>query len=81
MQPSSIDLTLGGTLKRLPKRRGADPAIDQSDLWQEVPLRADGRWLLGQGTFYLGTTEETVSVPNNMLGCCTGSATRSALDC
>ena len=67
VQPSSIDLTLGGTLKRLPYGVVLDPAIDQSDLWQEVPLRADGRWLLGQGTFYLRTTEETVSVPNNML--------------
>lgn len=67
VQPSSIDLTLGGTLRRLPYGAVLDPAIDQSDLWQDVPLRADGRWLLGQGTFYLGVTEETVNVPTNML--------------
>lgn len=67
IQPSSIDLTLGGTLKRLPYGAVLDPATDQSDLWQQVPLREDGRWLLGQGTLYLGVTEETVSVPANML--------------
>lgn len=67
VQPSSIDLTLGGALKRLPYGAVLDPAADQSALWQDVPLREDGRWLLGQGTLYLGVTEETVSVPANML--------------
>ena len=67
IQPSSIDLTLGGTLRRLQYGALLDPALDQSALWQEVPLRADGRWLLGQGTFYLGVTDELVTVPTNML--------------
>jgi dCTP deaminase len=68
IQPSSIDLTLGSTLKRLDYGSVIDPAVDQSHLWREMPLRADGRWLLGQGALYLGVTDETVTVPANMLG-------------
>lgn len=68
IQPASLDLTLGSTLKRLDYGSVIDPAIDQSHLWREMPLRSGGRWLLGQGALYLGVTEETVSVPTNMLG-------------
>lgn len=45
-----------------------DPEADQSALWQDVPLRADGRWLLGQGTFYLGATAETLTIPRDIAG-------------
>ena len=57
--------TLGSTLKRLDYGSVIDPAVDQSHLWREMPLRADGRWLLGQGALYLGVTDETVTVPAN----------------
>lgn len=67
VQPSSIDITLGGTLKRLDYGSVLDPSIDQSHLWREMPLRDDGRWLLGQGALYLGVTSETITVPSNMV--------------
>lgn len=66
--PSSVDLTLGDTLLRLPYGVTMDPEIDQSHLWERVPLRADGRWQLGQGTLYLGVTRETVAVPVDCMG-------------
>lgn len=67
VQPSSIDLTLGTDLKRLDYGSVIDPAIDQSELWRDMPLRQDGRWLLGQGALYLGVTAETITVPKNMV--------------
>ena len=67
VQPSSIDLTLGTDLKRLDYGSVIDPAIDQSALWRDMPLRSDGRWLLGQGALYLGVTAETITVPSNMV--------------
>lgn len=61
--PSSMDVHLGDSLIRLPYGVTLDPERDQSELWQDVPLRADGRWMLGQGSLYLGVTAETISVP------------------
>jgi dCTP deaminase len=61
--PSSADLHLGDTLLRLPYGVTLDPEQDQSDLWQPVALREDGRWWLGRGDLYLGVTRETIPVP------------------
>lgn len=61
--PSSVDLHLGGELLRLPYGVTLDPERDQSALWQPVPLRDDGRWLLGRGCLYLGMTAEIVTAP------------------
>jgi dCTP deaminase len=63
--PSSQDVHLGNSLIRLPYGVTLDPERDQSVLWQSVPLRDDGRWMLGQGTLYLGVTIETISVPDD----------------
>lgn len=68
VQPASIELTLGRDLKRIDYGSVIDPAIDQSHLWQPQALREDGRWLLGQGALYLGVTDETVTIPDNMVG-------------
>ncbi len=65
--PSSVDLTLGDTLLRLPYGVTLDPERDQSDLWQTVPLRDDGRWMLGQGALYLAVTRETLTVPRDLM--------------
>lgn len=65
--PSSADLHLGDRLIRLPYGVTIDPERDQSDLWQDVPLREDGRWMIGQGALYLGVTAEPVAVPGDML--------------
>lgn len=68
IQPASVDLTLGKSLKRLAYGSVIDPAVEQPELWQDIPLRSDGRWLLGQGALYLGVTDEQITVPTNMLG-------------
>lgn len=65
--PNSVDLFLGGQLKRLPYGQVLDPETDQSDIWQDVPLRTDGRWLIGSQTLYLGATLEAVTVPDDMV--------------
>lgn len=65
--PASVDLHLGDTLLRLPYGVTLDPEIDQSNLWQTVPRRSDGRWILGQGALYLGVTAEMVAVPTDHL--------------
>lgn len=68
VQPASLDLRLGETLLRLPYGVTLDPERDQSDLWQPVPLREDGRWMLGQGALYLGVTAEALAIPSNCAG-------------
>lgn len=65
--PCSVDLHLGDRLLRLPYGVTLDPEADQSELWQETPLAADGRWFLGRETLYLGATLESVTVPTDMV--------------
>ncbi len=65
--PASIDLHLGTRLLRLGYGATLDPEKDQSALWQEVPLREDGRWCLGARELYLAVTDEVVAVPGNMV--------------
>jgi dCTP deaminase len=66
--PASQDLHLGDSLLRLPYGVTLDPERDQSDLWQTVPLRDDGRWMLGRGDLYLAVTEEFVAVSREHVG-------------
>lgn len=68
IQPSSLDLHLGGTLLRLPYGQTLDPERDQSELWQETPLAHDGRWWLGQGGLYLAATRERIAIPPDRVG-------------
>jgi dCTP deaminase len=75
LQPSSIDLTLGDELLVLPYGVTIDPEVDQSDLWQAVPLRDDGRWLIGGHRLYLGVTAETVTMPPDCVGFLHGVST------
>jgi dCTP deaminase len=65
--PSSADLTLGDAMLRLPYGVTLDPERDQAGLWESVPLRQDGRWLLGQGVLYLAITREPVVVPQDCM--------------
>lgn len=75
VQPNSYDLRLGEKLLRLPYGVTLDPERDQAGLWQEVPLRDDGRWMLGQGTLYLGATVEHLSIPSGIVGFLHGVST------
>jgi dCTP deaminase len=63
----SVDLHLGAELLRLPYGQTLDPERDQATVWQSVPLRDDGRWLLGARELYLGATLEAVMVPDDMV--------------
>lgn len=71
LQPSSMDVRLGGSMKRLPYGVILDPEQDQSHLFVETPIRDsgpyEGRWWLGQGTLHLGVTLERITVPDNMV--------------
>lgn len=71
LQPSSYDVRLGGSMKRLPYGVILDPEQDQSHLFVETPIRDsgpyEGRWWLGQGTLHLGVTLERITVPTNMV--------------
>lgn len=68
VQPSSYDLHLGNTLQVLPYGVTIDPETDQSGLWQDVPLRDDGRWQIAGLRLYLGKTVETVEMPDDCVG-------------
>lgn len=67
IQPCSIDLHLGHELLRLPYGQCLDPERDQAAIWQDVPLRNDGRWLIGARELYLGATLERVTVLPHMV--------------
>jgi dCTP deaminase len=72
VQPASIDLTLGESLLTLPYGVTIDPEADQSELWQPVPLRTDGRWWIGGHRLYLGAVAECIRVPDDCLGLLSG---------
>ncbi len=65
--PCSIDIHLGAQLLKLPYGQTLDPEQDQAGVWVDVPLREDGRWLLGARELYLGATLEGITVPDHMV--------------
>src|SRR5690242_5442560 len=75
IQPSSVDLHLGDALLVLPHGVTIDPDANPSDLWQAVPLRDDGRWLIAGCRLYLGVTAETVTMPRDCVGYLHGVST------
>jgi dCTP deaminase len=64
----SVDLHLGAELWRLPYGQTLDPERDQATVWDAVPLRQDGRWLLGARELFLGSTLEAVAIPDDLVG-------------
>ena len=72
IQPASIDLTLGDSLKVWSSWVTRDPRIDQSHLWSDVAL-ADSEdaapvWVLDPGWRYLAVTEQEVRLPADLCG-------------
>jgi dCTP deaminase len=79
IQPASIDLTLGDTLRTQPYGTIADPEVDQSELWDNVSLCTDGRWRIGGFRLYHGATFERIRMPNDCLGLLSGISTLGRL--
>jgi dCTP deaminase len=72
VQPASVDLTLGSTLLSSPYGVTVDPEEDQTDLWDAVQMRTDGRWWIGGHRLYLGATAEHIRIPDDCLGLLSG---------
>ncbi|MFC6153060.1 dCTP deaminase [Nocardioides yefusunii] len=68
LQPSSIDIRLDRFFRVFENHRypHIDPAVDQSDLTREVATEGDEAFILHPGEFVLGSTYETVSLPDDV---------------
>ncbi len=68
LQPSSIDFRLDRFFRVFENHRypHIDPAADQSDLTREVATEGDEAFILHPGEFVLGSTYETVTLPDDV---------------
>ena len=68
IQPSSIDFRLDRYFRVFENHRypHIDPAADQSDLTREVVAEGEEPFILHPGEFVLGSTYETVSLPDDV---------------
>jgi dCTP deaminase len=68
IQPSSIDVRLDKFFRVFDNHKypHIDPAADQSDLTREVEVDGDETFVLHPGEFVLGSTYETVSLPDDV---------------
>ncbi len=68
IQPSSIDVRLDAFFRVFDNHKypHIDPAADQSDLTREVQVGSDETFVLHPGEFVLGSTYETVSLPDDV---------------
>lgn len=67
IQPSGVDLSLGDSLLVWPREILCDPRIDQTHVWQKIPLLGD-TWTLSPGYRYLATTAEEIALADNLTG-------------
>ena len=68
LQPSSIDIRLDKYFRVFDNHKypDIDPAADQSDLTREVVPEGDAPFILHPGEFVLGSTYETVTLPDDL---------------
>ena len=68
IQPSSIDVRLDKFFRVFDNHKypHIDPAADQSDLTREVEVESDEAFILHPGEFVLGSTYETVTLPDDI---------------
>jgi dCTP deaminase len=68
VQPSSVDVRLDRFFRLFDNHKYAviDPAEDQPDLTRLVEVEADGPFVLHPGEFVLGSTFETVTLPDDV---------------
>lgn len=68
IQPGSIDVHLGKTVKRWEGPR-LDTRVDNSRWWRPYPAtEPGGGWLLAPGRFYLGVLREFIKMPPDLTG-------------
>ncbi|MFQ6105529.1 MAG: dCTP deaminase [Candidatus Hydrothermarchaeaceae archaeon] len=70
IQPSSVDLKLGRSFKifRQTKKAYIDPVKDKvDDYTQDIILKKNENFILHPGEFVLGSTEERVELPDDMV--------------
>ena len=69
VQPSSIDVRLDRFFRVFENHRypHIDPAVEQPDLTRLVEPEGDEAFILHPGEFVLGTTLETVTIPDDMV--------------
>ena len=70
LQPASIDVRLSRFFLTFESHRHAviDPAADQPDLTQEIVADDGAPFILHPGEFVLGSTYETVELPDDIAG-------------
>jgi hypothetical protein len=68
LQPSSIDVRLDRFFRVFDNHKypSIDPAADQSDLTREVATEGDEPFILHPGEFVLGSTYETITLPDDI---------------
>jgi len=68
IQPSSIDVRLDKYFRVFDNHKypHIDPAMDQSDLTRPIETDGDDIFILHPGEFVLGSTYETVALPNDI---------------
>jgi len=68
VQPSSVDVRLDRFFRLFDNHKYAviDPAEDQPDLTRLVEVEGDGPFVLHPGEFVLGSTFETVTLPDDV---------------
>lgn len=68
IEPASIDLHLGRKTKYPAKRNNEPVKVDEKDTYPEYAEVDSPRPVVSSGDFALGTTEETVTIPNGLVG-------------
>jgi len=70
IQPASIDLRLGTSFRLLVNHSATciDPFDSTPELTQEITVKDGDAFILHPGEFVLGTTVETVGLPDDLVG-------------
>ncbi len=69
IQPASVDLRLGGVFRvfRTTSRPYVDVAQDVDDLTELVEISPEEPFVIHPGSFCLGSTLETITIPNDIV--------------
>lgn len=78
IQPSSVDLSLGERLDVMERGGIIDPECPDAIRWRRGCM-VGGRWLIEQGALCLGTTAETLTIPDDHVGLLHGRSTLGRL--